>query len=259
MLTLDVFEGPLDLLLQLINRRQLDITEVALSQVTDEFIAHVRAGEQVWDLDQTSSFLVIAATLLELKAARLLPGTELQEIEDQATLEARDLLFARLMQYRAFKQSAAWLGEGLERGARIFARPGGLEPQFRSLLPEVRLPGGPARIHAVASRVLSRAEPAEVPVAQLHVPQVSVAEQTRLVAEILSARRKMSFTELVGACDRIVMVARFLSLLDLYRSGHVDFDQDGPLAELMIRWVPTGGPLVVSAEFDHTQEVPADD
>lgn len=258
MLSLDVFEGPLDLLLQLINRRQLDITEVALSQVTDEFIAHVRAGEQFWDLDQTSGFLVIAATLLEIKAARLLPGAEAEQPEDPDVLEARDLLFARLMQYRAFKQAAAMLGEGLERGALMHARPGGLEPQFRDLLPEVSIPGGPARIHDVALRVLSRAEPIEVPVSQLHVPQVSVAEQTRWIAEVLAVRQELSFSELVST-DRLTTVARFLSLLDLYRSGHVEFEQASPLGELVIRWNPAGGPLVVSDEFDETREVPADE
>lgn len=134
------FEGPFDLLLQLISRRELDVTEVALSQVTDEFIAHIRTAGAEWGLEQTSSFLVVAATLLDLKSARLLPGGEVSDPEDVAALEARDLLFARLLQYRAFKQVASWLQETMTSAGRFHYRPGGLEPQFRSLLPEVEFP-----------------------------------------------------------------------------------------------------------------------
>src|SRR5882757_2427530 len=141
---LDVFEGPFDLLLALISKHKLDITEIALSSVTDEFIAHIRAMSDAWDLDQASYFLVVAATLLDLKAARLLPSGEVDDEEDLALLDARDLLFARLLQYRAYKQVAAVFAERIAAEGRRYPRAVSLEEPFAQLLPEVLLGLGPA-------------------------------------------------------------------------------------------------------------------
>src|SRR3954453_6061857 len=137
---LDNFEGPFDLLLSLIAKHKLDITEVSLSRVTDEFIAHVKAGaaaDGAWDLEQTTSFLVVASTLLDLKSARLLPQGDVEDEDDLALLEARDLLFARLLQYRAFKQAAAHFAERLGTESRRHPRSVSLAPRFADLLPEV--------------------------------------------------------------------------------------------------------------------------
>ena len=148
------FEGPFDLLLQLISKHKLDVTEVALSRVTDEFMAHIRAMGPDWDLDQTTEFLVVAATLLDLKAARLLPAAEVEDEEDLALLEARDLLFARLLQYRAYKQVAAIFAERLEAEARRHPRTVGLEPQHAELLPEVVLSIGPEGFARLAVKAM---------------------------------------------------------------------------------------------------------
>ena len=183
---LDVFEGPFDLLLGLISKHKLDITEVALSQVTDEFIAFIRARADGWDLDQASYFLVVAATLLDLKAARLLPAGEVEDEEDLALLEARDLLFARLLQYRAYKEVAAVFAGRMTVQGRRFARRVLMEPQFAELLPEVLLGLGPAEFAAIAARTLA---PRPVPVVStehLHAPQTTVREQAAILAGELS-------------------------------------------------------------------------
>ncbi|HMG61580.1 MAG TPA: segregation/condensation protein A, partial [Streptosporangiaceae bacterium] len=174
---LDVFEGPFDLLLALISKHKLDITEIALSSVTDEFIAHIRALADAWDLDQASYFLVVAATLLDLKAARLLPAGEVDDEEDLALLEARDLLFARLLQYRAYKEVAAVLAGKMAVQGRRFARRVAMEPQFASLLPEVLLGLGPGQFAAIAAQVLAPRRPPTVSTDHLHIPRTSVREQ----------------------------------------------------------------------------------
>ena len=171
------FDGPFDLLLQLIGRRQLDITEVALSQVTDDFIAHLKAAGSSWDLDQTTEFVVVAATLLDLKAARLIPSGEVEDPEDLALLEARDLLFARLLAYRAFKQVAAWLERTLAEQSRREPRTSGLEPQFVRLLPEVELTITPEAFAALAARAMAPKVAEVLSLAHLHAPAVSVTEQ----------------------------------------------------------------------------------
>ncbi|GAA2178763.1 hypothetical protein GCM10009785_02700 [Brooklawnia cerclae] len=262
LIRLDNFEGPFDLLLQLISRHQMDITEVALSKVTDEFIAHVKAGGEVWDLEQTSSFLVVAATLLDLKAARLLPSGEVDDPEDLAALEARDLLFARLLQYRAYKQVSVWFADALARAALVHARPGGLEDRFRGLLPEVTIPGGAERLARLAEKALTPDAEPVMPISQLHVPHVSVAEQAGLVAARLRRARALTFRALTGDADRLTTVARFLALLELFRQGQVGFEQLAPLAELTIRWTGTeSGELTVTDEFDTPpgEELPSDE
>jgi segregation and condensation protein A len=230
------FEGPFDLLLNLISKRQLDVTEVALSQVTDEFIAYLAAME-TWDLGQATEFLVVAATLLDLKTARLLPAAEVEDEEDLALLEARDLLFARLLQYRAYKLAAAYLGE-LERvQARRHGRAVDLEPQFASLLPEVLIGVSPQRFAAIAAAAMV---PKPVPVVMtdhVHAPQVSVSEHMAVMRERLQRQGAATFRALVADCTIVLeVVARFLGLLELYRDGVVAFDQAAALAELRIRW-----------------------
>lgn len=236
------FSGPFDLLLNLISRRELDITEVALAQVTDEFIAHihhVKATEGEWKLDEASEFLVVAATLLDLKAARLLPSGSVEDEGDIALLEARDLLFARLLQYRAFKEMARQLNRRLaEEGARR-PRSVPLEPEFTRLLPDLVWKHSPEEFAALAARVLAPKVTAlpEVSIEHLHVTPVSVEDQSVLLADLLRGRGSLSFRELTAdAGTRQVLVARFLALLELFRDGAVSFDQGAPLSELRIRW-----------------------
>ena len=252
---LENFEGPFDLLLQLISRRELDVTQVALSQVTDEFIAHVRAAGEVLGLEQTSSFLVVAATLLDLKAARLLPGGEVTDPEDLAALEARDLLFARLLQYRAFKQLAAWVEETMTTAGHQYWRPGGLEERFRGVLVQVELPIGPEELVHLAARALVPKPAPVVQLAHLHGSRVSVVEQTGIVAELLARKGQLTFRSLVAGCDRLTTVVRFLAVLELFRAGRVSFEQAGPLTELSIRW--SGGETtgIVMDEYETEEEM----
>ncbi len=252
LLRLDNFEGPFDLLLSLIAKHQLDITEVALSRVTDEFIAHVKAAGGQWDLEQTSSFLVVASTLLDLKAARLLPQAEVEDEADMALLEARDLLFARLMQYRAYKQVAGVLEERLTDEARRFPRAVGLEDRYATLLPEVLIGLGLDEFATLAARALEPKPVLEVSFAHLHAPAVSVREQAALVVDRLRRQGTMTFRALCGdAADTLTRVARFLSLLELFREGAVGFDQLTPLGELTVRWTGTeDGEIDIEDEFD---------
>jgi segregation and condensation protein A len=236
---LGVFDGPFDLLLSLIAKRQLDVTLVSLAQVTDEFLVHIRRHGDDWDLDQASGFLVIAATLLDLKVARLLPSM-VEDEDDLALLEARDLLFARLLQYRAYKQVAGILQERLGREARRFPRAVPLEPAFAALLPEVLLGVTPEQLAKIAVRASA---PRPVPVVatdHVHAPRVSVREQAVLLAERLRSVGAGTFRGLTADAEStLVIVARFLALLELYREGAVTFDQLVALGELHVRWVAT--------------------
>ncbi|MHA6524664.1 segregation and condensation protein A [Tessaracoccus sp. G1721] len=230
------FEGPFDLLLQLITRRELDVTEVALSQVTDEFIAHVRDGGAGWDLEKTSAFLVVASTLLDLKAARLLPGGEVADPDDIAALEARDLLFARLLQYRAFKRAAEWLAETMTAAETTHWRPGGLEEHFRAVLPEVELHLTPADVARLAAAAMTpRPEPV-VELTHLHGSAVSLSEQVTLLADRLRRDGAASFRALIAGSDRLTAVVRFLAVLELFRARQVALEQLTPLGELTVRW-----------------------
>jgi segregation and condensation protein A len=231
------FEGPFDLLLQLIGKHKLDVTEIALSQVTDEFIAHLRALGNELDLDQASEFLVIASTLLDLKAARLLPSAEVDDEDDLELLEARDLLFARLLQYKAYKQAAAFLRLREAEAARRFPRSAGMEPRFAELVPEVLLDITPEQFAVLAARVLTPKVPEVVSVSHLHAPAVSVAEQLLLVRNHLVRSGTSSFRALTADCATTnEVVARFLALLELYRQQRVVFEQLTPLGELHVRW-----------------------
>lgn len=234
---LENFEGPFDLLLQLISRHELDVTTVALSRVTNDFIAHIKAGEPGWDLDKTSSFLLVAATLLDAKAARLLPGGEVTEPEDLAALEARDLLFARLLQYRAFRQLAEWIEQKVSDASHIHWRPGGIEERFARVLPRLSVTIDASQLAILAVRALTPRPSPQVELGHLHAPAVSVAEQTAFVAKELQHTGQASFRALVMGCDRLLVVARFLAVLELFRSKHITFEQATPLSELYLRWI----------------------
>ena len=249
------FDGPFDLLLQLISRHKLDITEVSLSLVTDEFISYIRSLEvsgQGWQLDQATEFLVVAATLLDLKAARLLPSGEVEDEEDLALLEARDILFARLLQYRAFKEIAASFQTMIEAADKAFPRVVALDPALAALLPEVLIGVGPERFASIAERVLTPKSPPVVAIAHLHMALVSVSEQSKLVVEALRHSKTMSFRSLCHDADStVVVVARFLALLDLYRQGNLRFNQVMALGELQISWTGSDeGDVEVTDEFD---------
>ena len=258
---LDNFNGPFDLLLQLISRHKLDITEVALSQVTDEFIAHIKAAGSAWDLDQTSHFVVVAATLLDLKAARLLPSGEVEDPEDLALLEARDLLFARLLQYRAFQRVASYIATTLQAQGRRFPRDVGIEPRFARLLPELTMAISPARLAALAAKAMAPKQASVLSLAHMHAPAVSVREQATVVVDRLRHQRTMTFRALTSdSSTMLVTVARFLALLELFRDGAVAFEQLTPLGELTVRW--TGGEeedWMISDEFDETTDAPEAD
>ncbi|GAX52615.1 segregation and condensation protein A [Streptomyces olivochromogenes] len=256
------FEGPFDLLLQLISKHKLDVTEVALSKVTDEFMAHIRAMGPDWDLDQTTEFLVVAATLLDLKAARLLPAAEVEDEADLALLEARDLLFARLLQYRAYKQIADIFNARLEEEGRRYPRTVGLEAHHAELLPEVVISIGAEGFARLAVKAMQPKPKPQVYVDHIHAPLVSVQEQAGIVVARLRELGEASFRALVEDTeDTLTVVARFLALLELYREKAVALDQEEALGELMVRW--TGGdgdgqPRVTD-EFDRPPEVATDD
>ncbi len=240
---LDVFEGPFDLLLGLISKHKLDITEIALSSVTDEFIGYIRAKADAWDLDQASYFLVVAATLLDLKAARLLPAGEVDDEEDLALLEARDLLVARLLQYRAYKEVAAVLASRMAAAGRRFPRRVPMEPRFVELLPEVLLGLGPAEFAVIAARTLAPRRAPVVSTAHLHMPLTSVREQVSLLSGRLAQLGRATFRQLSSDCaGTYEVVARFLAVLELYRGGRVGLDQVAPLGDLYVSWTPSDQP-----------------
>ncbi|MEV5641153.1 segregation/condensation protein A [Streptomyces flaveolus] len=251
------FEGPFDLLLQLISRHKMDVTEVALSKVTDEFMAHIRAMGPDWDLDETTEFLVVAATLLDLKAARLLPAAEVEDEADLALLEARDLLFARLLQYRAYKQIAEIFNGRLEAEARRYPRTVGLEPHHAELLPEVVISIGPEGFARLAVKAMQPKPKPQVYVEHIHAPLVSVQEQAQIVVARLRELGEASFRVLVDDTeDTLTVVARFLALLELYREKAVALDQETALGDLLVRWTGGDGDAepVVTDEFDREPE-----
>ncbi|HVD19730.1 MAG TPA: segregation/condensation protein A [Propionibacteriaceae bacterium] len=252
------FDGPFDLLLQLISRHKMDITEVALSQVTDEFIGYIKAAGNAWDLDQTSQFVVVAATLLDLKAARLLPSGEVEDPEDLALLEARDLLFARLLQYRAFQRVASYIAATLEAQGRRFPREVGIEPRFARLLPEVTISISPARFAALAAKAMTPKQASVLSLAHLHAPAVSVREQATVVVNRLRQQGTVTFRALTNdSSTMLTTVARFLALLELFRDGAVAFEQLTPLGELTVRWTGgDNGEWMISDEFDDANDKP---
>ena len=250
---LDNFEGPFDLLLGLIAKHKLDITEVSLHKVTDEFIAYIRSHGAEWDLDQTSHFLLVAATLLDLKAARLLPRGEVDDEEDLALLEARDLLFARLLQYRAYKEVASFFAGLMAAEARRFPRTVPMEPRFADLLPEVLLGLGPMEFARLAGKVFApKGPPPGVSVEHMYQPKASVKEQAAIIVERLRRLRRATFRDLTDDCPGTYeVVARFLALLELYREQAVLFDQEEPLGDLHVTWTGTDeGDIAVGDDYE---------
>ncbi|TAL46459.1 MAG: segregation/condensation protein A [Salinibacterium sp.] len=235
--SLSNFNGPFDLLLSLIAKHELDITEVSLSTITDEFISYLRALDSVEELDQASEFLVVAATLLDLKVAGLLPQGELVDAEDVALLEARDLLFARLLQYRAFKEASAWLGSRIETESTRHVRSVRLEDKYRAQTPELVWTLTADDFAALAMLALAPREIPSVAFDHLHAPLVSVREQAAHVVALLRRGEAMTFRQLIAGADHQgVIVARFLAVLELYRGDAVSFEQIEPLGELTVRW-----------------------
>jgi segregation and condensation protein A len=233
------FSGPFDLLLSLIAKHRLDVTEVALSQVTDEFVAHIRRLGDRFDLGQATEFLVIAATLLDLKAARLLPGAlSDDESEDLALLEARDLLFARLLQYRAYKGASVLFAGLMALEARHLPRAVPLEPRYAAALPEVQIGIGPTELAALAARLREPPLPPLVATDHVHLPRISVREHMLAIILLLRELGTADFRTLCAGCQQTIeVVARFLALLELFREGRISFDQEIPLGELMVRWI----------------------
>ncbi|MEO7352013.1 MAG: segregation/condensation protein A [Marmoricola sp.] len=268
---LDNFEGPFDLLLSLISKHKMDVTEVALSRVTDEFIAHIKAGgdrtvgseatgpgeTKPWDLEQTTSFLLVASTLLDLKAARLLPQGDVEDEEDLALLEARDLLFARLLQYKVFKQIAGILDHRISMEGLRHPRSVGLEERFATLLPDVLIGLGLQEFAWLAAKALEpKPEPEAIGLTHIHAPAVSVREQGIVVIGRLRGSGTLTFRALAAdAPDMMTRVARFLALLELFREGVVSFDQMTPLGELSIRWTGSDdAEIEITDEFDGAPE-----
>jgi len=234
------FEGPFDLLLQLIFAHRLDVTEVALHQVTDDFIAYIKAIGAQLDLEEATAFLVVAATLLDLKAARLLPAGQVDDEEDLALLEVRDLLFARLLQYRAFKHVAEMFAELEATALRSYPRAVSLEDRFAGLLPEVMLGVDPQRFAEIAAVAFTPRPVPTVAIGHLHEQPVSVPEQAKRILtmlEDLGSGQWATFSQLVADCTvPVEIVGRFLALLELYRSRAVAFDQSEPLGVLQVSW-----------------------
>lgn len=231
------FDGPFDLLLTLISKHELDITDIALSAVTGEFIAYIRALDGVDELDEASEFLVVAATLLDLKVAGLLPQGELVDAEDVALLEARDLLFARLLQYRAFKEVSSWFMRALEAEGTRHVRQVRLEEKYRRQTPELVWTLSPEDFAALAALAMAPREVPTVGLDHLHAPLVSIREQAAHVVALLRRGEPMTFRQLVAGADlKGVVVARFLAVLELYRGACLSFEQLEPLGELTVRW-----------------------
>jgi len=240
--SLPEFEVPFDLLLGLISKHKLDVTTLALSKVTDEFIAFIHSKGSNWDLDQASEFLLVAATLLDLKAARLLPAAEVEDEEDLALLEARDLLFARLLQYRAYKQVAGLFVELEASAQRRYPRSVALEPRFAELLPEVMLGMDAQRFAELAASVFRPKPPPTVSLDHLHAGLVSVPEHMAVLRERLLQVGRASFHELTADCDEpLQVVARFLAVLELYREASVALEQEESFGELIVSWAGSRG------------------
>lgn len=235
--SLDVFDGPFDLLLQLLAKHELDITEIALSRVTDEFIAHLRGLDDDEELEQASQFLVVATTLLDMKIAGLLPQGELVDAESVALLEARDLLFARLLQYRAFKEVSAWFERCLQREGQRHVRAVPLDERYRRAVPELVWTLSKDDFAALATMALAPKEIPHVGLDHLHAPLVSIREQAAVVVTLLRGAGMLTFRELVsGTTQPGIVVARFIAVLELYRLAACSFEQLDPLGELTLRW-----------------------
>jgi segregation and condensation protein A len=236
-ISLGNFDGPFDLLLSLISKHELDITEISLSKVTDEFISYLKTLDEAEELEQASEFLVVAATLLDLKIAGLLPKGEVVNPEDVAMLEARDLLFAKLLQYRAFKDISAWFNSQFTLEAMRTARDVRVEERFREQKPELVWKMSLEDFSKLAEDVLTPKQIVGVGFTHLHAPRVSIREQAAEVITMLRAKPSLTFREVIAAVkDRAIVVARFLAVLELYRLSAIGFEQETPLGDLTITW-----------------------
>jgi segregation and condensation protein A len=251
---LDNFEGPFDLLLQLIGKHKLDVTEIALHEVASDFIAYVTGLDDSWNLEETSEFLLVAATLLDLKTARLLPGTVVDDEEDLALLEARDLLFARLLQYKAYKEAAGALAGLAESAATRVARNVGLEERFKGLLPDLVLDLTPEDLARLAAKAMQPKPPQLVGTDHVHMQRVSVREHAVIISRRLQRVQTATFRALTSDCEsHLEVVARFLALLELYREALVGFEQMQALGELTVRWL---GGNITEIEVDEYAGTP---
>lgn len=251
------FEGPFDLLLHLISKHKLEVTELALHVVTDDFIAYLKDQGSEWQLDETTEFLVVAATLLDLKSAMLLPNGEVEDEEDIAIFEARDLLFARLLQYRTFKEVSGVFATLIEQESHRHMRTARLPEPFASLMPELLFSVSPEQLAELAARALAPKPSAPaVSTTHLHNPAVSVREQAAIVLDRLRRKGTCSFRYLIQDADSTaVIVGRFLALLELFREKVVSFEQPNPLGELQIKWLSAEVDLDLDAieEFEKTE------
>ena len=246
------FDGPFDLLLQLINSHKLDITEVALATVTDEFIAYTKTlSKSAEQLDEVTEFLVVASTLLDLKAARLVPRGEVEDEEDLALLESRDLLFARLLQYKAYRAVADMFQQWQRDAMRRFPVAISLEPHFANLLPPVQLGHTPETFAELAAAVF-RPKKTDVDTGHIHQVAVSVPEQAGRILDTLKiagADNWVSFSSLIADCEvNMTIVGRFLALLELYKARAIGIEQPEPLQDMSVAWTGLDvDPAVVAA------------
>ncbi|MFR3543073.1 MAG: segregation and condensation protein A [Bifidobacterium longum] len=244
---LEVYSGPFDALLGMIANNKLELTEVSLSSITEEFLTYVRGLDFTKNMDEASAFLDIASILVEAKSVAILPGGEDSQHDEQSleVLRERDLLFARLLQYRAYKQAAGDFRARIAANAGRFPHPAAMDEGIAAMLPELVWTLTPLELAQLAAQVIANAPASEVSIHQLHVPLVDLRAQSLVVRDRLIAAleskgdQSMSFSELTRDCtSRIEVVARFMAVLVFFKQGVLQYQQDGPFAELHLRWVP---------------------
>lgn len=244
---LEVYSGPFDALLGMIANNKLELTEVSLSSITEEFLTYVRGLDFTKNMDEASAFLDIASILVEVKSVAILPGGEDNQHDEQSleALRERDLLFARLLQYRAYKQAAGDFRARIAANSGRFPHPAAMDEGVAAMLPELVWTLTPLELAQLAAQVIANAPASEVSIHQLHVPLVDLRAQSLVVRDRLIAAleskgdQSMSFSELTRDCtSRIEVVARFMAVLVFFKQGVLQYQQDGPFAELHLRWVP---------------------
>ena len=244
---LEVYSGPFDALLGMIANNKLELTEVSLSSITEEFLTYVRGLDFTKNMDEASAFLDIASILVEAKSVAILPGGEDNQHDEQSleALRERDLLFARLLQYRAYKQAAGDFRARIAANSGRFPHPAAMDEGVAAMLPELVWTLTPLELAQLAAQVIANAPASEVSIHQLHVPLVDLRAQSLVVRDRLIAAleskgdQSMSFSELTRDCtSRIEVVARFMAVLVFFKQGVLQYQQDGPFAELHLRWVP---------------------
>lgn len=244
---LEVYSGPFDALLGMIANNKLELTEVSLSSITEEFLTYVRGLDFTKNMDEASAFLDIASILVEAKSVAILPGGEDSQHDEQSleALRERDLLFARLLQYRAYKQAAGDFRARIAANAGRFPHPAAMDEGIAAMLPELVWTLPPLELAQLAAQVIANAPASEVSIHQLHVPLVDLRAQSLVVRDRLIAAleskgdQSISFSELTRDCtSRIEVVARFMAVLVFFKQGVLQYQQDGPFAELHLRWVP---------------------